>query len=74
MFKWLILTGRFQQTDYCCIHLSSLRESKNGSYFLFLKKEKPSRCPEDFVQTVSSASLAVQGFFERGSTLSRFDF
>ena len=31
--------------------------------------EKPSGIPEGFVQTVSSVSLAVQGFFERGSTL-----
>jgi hypothetical protein len=51
------------------MHLSSLRESKNGSYFLFHKKEKPSGLPEDFVQTVSSVRLAVQGFLERGSTL-----
>jgi len=56
------------------MHLSSLRESKNGSYFLFLKKEKPSGIPEGFVQTVSSVSLAVQGFFESGSTLRPCDF
>jgi len=56
------------------MHLSSLRESKNGSYFLFLKEEKPSGFPEGCVQTVSSVSLAVQGFLERGSTLSPFDF
>jgi hypothetical protein len=56
------------------MHLSSLRESKNGSYFLFLKEEKPSGFPEGFVQTVSSVSLAVQGFFESGSTLLSFRF
>ena len=39
MFKWLILTGRIQQTDSCCMHMSSLRKSKIRSYFLFLKKE-----------------------------------
>jgi hypothetical protein len=34
--------------------------------------EKPSGIPEGFVQTVSSVSLAVQGFLERGSTLLSF--
>jgi len=69
MFKWLILTGRFQQTDSCCMHLSSLRKSKISSYFLFHKKEKPSGCAEGFVQIVISVRLAVQGFLECSSPL-----